>query len=299
MQIVDPHQHFWDLDANYLPWLCDPDPIPFRYGDYSTLRRNYLPADYRRDTGRFEVIGSVFVETEWHPSDPLGETAWVGALARREGLPSGVVAQAWLVRADAETVLAAHGADPLVRGIRHKPRAAARPDAVEAGAPGSMGDPAWRRGYAMLAPNRLSFDLQTPWWHLAEARDLADAFGDTMIILNHTGLPSDRSPEGLAGWRAGMRTLAGAPNARVKISGLGQPGRPWTVAANRGVVLDAIEIFGPDRAMFASNFPVDSLVADFETIFAGFDAITAELSEAERAGLFRDNARRTYRLGVP
>ena len=69
--------------------------------------------------------------------------------------------------------------------------------------------------------------------------------------------------------------------------------------ANRGVVLDAIEIFGADRAMFASNFPVDSLVADFETIFAGFDVITADLSEAERAGLFRDNARRTYRLGSP
>jgi predicted TIM-barrel fold metal-dependent hydrolase len=297
MQVVDPHQHFWDLDSNYLPWLCDPEPIPFRYGDYSALRRNYLPADYRSDAGRFEVIGSVFVETEWDPSDPLGETAWVGELARREGLPSAVVAQAWLDRADAEAVLAAHGADPLVRGIRHKPRAAPRPDAVEVGARGSMGDPAWRRGYAMLAPNGLSFDLQTPWWHLAEARDLADAFGDTLLILNHTGLPADRSPEGLVGWRAGLTALAGAPNARIKISGLGQPGRPWTVEANRSVVRDVIEIFGPDRAMFASNFPVDSLVADFETIFSGFAAIVADLSEAERAGLFRDNARRIYRLG--
>ena len=194
-------------------------------------------------------------------------------------------------------MLAAHGADPLVRGIRHKPRAAARPDAVEAGAPGSMGDPAWRRGYAMLAPNGLSFDLQTPWWHLAEARDLADAFGDTMLILNHTGLPADRSPEGLAGWRAGLKALAGAPNARIKISGLGQPGRPWTVEANRGIVLDAIEIFGPDRAMFASQLSGRQPGRRLRDHLVGFDAITADLSEAERAGLFRDNARRIYRLG--
>jgi predicted TIM-barrel fold metal-dependent hydrolase len=296
MQIVDPHQHFWDIEANYLPWLCDAEPIPFRYGDYGALKRNYLPGDYRRDAGRFEVVASVFVETEWDPSDPLGETEWAGELARAEGLPTAIVAQAWLDRDDAEAVLAAHGANPLVRGIRHKPRAAASPAAALPGAPGSMGDPAWRRGYAMLAENGLSFDLQTPWWHLAEARALAEVFGDTRLILNHTGLPADRSAEGLAGWREALLNLAAAPNTCIKISGLGQKGLPWTVEANRGIVLDAIEIFGPDRAMFASNFPVDSLVADFETIFGGFDAITADFSEAERAGLFRDNARRIYRL---
>ena len=205
-------------------------------------------------------------------------------LAAREGLPSAVVAQAWLDRDDAETVLAAHGADPLVRGIRHKPRAAAARTRSRPGAPGSMGDPAWRRGYAMLAPNGLSFDLQTPWWHLPEARDLADAFADTMIILNHTGLPSDRCAEGLRWLARGLAALAGAPNAPSRSRASASRGRPWTVEANRGVVLDAIEIFGAGRAMFASNFPVDSLVADFETIFAGFDAITADLSEAERDG---------------
>lgn len=296
MQIIDAHQHFWDIDKNYLPWLRDEPPIPFRYGDYSSLKRNYLPADYRRDAGRFEVIGSVFVETEWDPRDPVGETKWVSALAAREGLPSVMVAQAWLDRADAETVLAAHGANPLVRGIRHKPKAAKAPGLVEEGAPGSMGDPAWRRGFAMLKPNGLSFDLQTPWWHLKEARALADDFGDTTIVLNHTGLPSDRSSDGLAGWRAALKTLAGAANADIKISGIGIPGRPWTVTDNRPVVLDAIDIFGPQRVMFASNFPVDSLVATFETIFSGFDEITAGFSEIERAAMFRDNARRIYRF---
>jgi predicted TIM-barrel fold metal-dependent hydrolase len=296
MQIIDAHQHFWDLDRNYLPWLRDEPPISFRYGDYAALKRNYLPSDYRRDSGRFDVVGSVFVETEWDPRDPLGEVRWVESVRREHGLPTVMVAQAWLDRRDVADVLHAHGQSPLVRGIRHKPRAAPSPDRVELRAPGSMGDEAFRRGYALLAPNGLSYDLQTPWWHLREARDLADAFPDTQLILNHTGLPADRSETGLGGWRNAMQTLAGAPNAAVKISGLGQAGRPWSADDNRAIVLDTIEIFGTDRAMFASNFPVDSLVGSFETIFGGFDEITAGFGDSERAGLFRDNARRIYRF---
>jgi predicted TIM-barrel fold metal-dependent hydrolase len=296
MKIIDAHQHFWDLDRNYLPWLRDDPPIRFRYGDYSALKRNYLPADYRRDAEAFEIVGSVFVETEWDPTDPLGEVAWVTELRAREGLPSVMVAQAWLDRSDAPEVLAAEGRNPIVRGIRHKPRAAATPDAVEPGAPGSMGDPAFRRGYALLAPNGLGFDLQTPWWHLAEARALADAFPETRLILNHTGLPSDRSPEGLGGWRAAMLLLAGAPNAAVKISGLGQAGQPWLSDANRAIILETIAIFGPERVMFASNFPVDSLVGSFATIYGGFSDIVADFSEADRDAMFRANAARLYRI---
>lgn len=296
MKIIDAHQHFWDLDSNYLPWLRDEPPIRFRYGDYSALKRNYLPADYRQDSGDFDVVGTVFVETEWDPRDPAGEVRWVEELRRREGLPSVMVAQAWLDRNDAPEVLAQHGASPIVRGIRHKPRAAVAPDQVERGAAGSMGDPAFRRGYALLAPNDLSYDLQTPWWHLAEARELADAFPETRLILNHTGLPADRSEAGLAGWRKAMTMLSGAPNAVVKISGLGIRGRPWSATDNRDIVLATIDIFGPDRVMFASNFPVDSLVGRFETIFAGFLDITSGFSRDERNAMFHGNAVRHYRI---
>jgi predicted TIM-barrel fold metal-dependent hydrolase len=296
MQIIDAHQHFWDLDQNYLPWLKDEPPIKFRYGDYAALKRNYLPADYRRDSADFEIAGTVFVETEWDPLDPAGEVRWVEALQQREALPSVMVAQAWLDRADAAAVLEAHGRSPIVRGIRHKPRAAAKPELVQPGVPGSMDDPAFRRGYALLRPNGLSYDLQTPWWHLRQARDLADAFGDTQLILNHTGLPSDRSEDGLAGWRNALKTLAGASNVALKISGLGQAGRPWSAVDNRGVVLDAIEIFGPDRVMFASNFPVDSLVGSFRTIFSGFLDITSGFRDGERDAMFHGNAVRIYRI---
>jgi predicted TIM-barrel fold metal-dependent hydrolase len=296
LPIVDAHQHFWDLQRNYLPWLCDQEAIPFRYGDYSALRRNYLPPDYLRDAAGQNVVKTVYVETEWDPRDFVGETRWLQEIIAATGFPHAIVAGARLDDPGVETVLAGHAAFPQVRGIRHKPRAAASPAEVRPGAPGSMGDPAWRRGYALLEKNGLSFDLQTPWWHLAEAAALARDFPNTQIILNHTGLPGDRSREGLAGRRRAMQTLAAAPNVALKISGLGQPGQPWTVAANGPIVRDAIAIFGPDRCMFASNFPVDGLCADFDTIFSGFKTIVADLSHAEQLKLFHDNAVRIYRL---
>ena len=299
LPIIDPHQHFWDLSLAKHPWLRDEPPPPFRYGDPRPLRRNYLPADYRHDARGLRIVGTVYVETEWDPTDPVGETRWVGALATREGLPTAVVAQAWLGRDDIEDVLARQAACPLVRGIRHKPRAAPTPRAVEPGAPGSMGDPRWRAGYARLAAHRLSFDLQTPWWHLHEAAALARAFPDTLVVLNHTGLPADRSAEGLRGWRDGMAALAAEPNTAVKISGLGIPGNPWTADSNREIVLRAIDLFGVERAMFASNFPVDGLVSTLDTIYGGFKAIVKDFPLADRRRLFHDNAVRLYRLTVP
>ena len=296
-RIIDPHHHVWDLARNYHPWLCDPDPIPFRYGDYAVLRRNYLPADYRADAAGFEIVGSVYCEAEWDPSDPVGETRWVEEVAARDGLPSACIAQAWLDRPDVADVLAAQAASPIVRAIRHKPKAAPSPAEARRGAPGSMDDPAWRDGYGRLAAHGLSFDLQTPWWHLDAAAALARDVPETPIVLNHTGLPSDRSPEGLAGWRSALAVLAAEPNVALKISGLGQPGCAWTVEANGPVIRDAIAIFGVERCMFASNFPVDGLCASFAEIYAGFMRVVADRPRQDHDRLFHDNAVRIYRLG--
>jgi predicted TIM-barrel fold metal-dependent hydrolase len=296
LPIVDAHQHFWDLERNYLPWLSDEPPIPFRYGDYRALRRNYLPADYIRDAAGHNVVKTVYVETEWDPRDPVGETRWLQEIIGATGFPHGIVAGARLDDPEVESVLAGHSELPRVRGIRHKPKAASAPDRVEKNAPGSMGDPAWRRGFALLERYGLSFDLQTPWWHLEEAAALARDFPNIQIILNHTGLPADRSPEGLASWRAAMTTLAACANAAVKISGLGQPGQPWTVEANGPVVRDAIRILGIERCMFASNFPVDGLCASFDKIYSGFKTTVQDLPVADQRRLFHDNAIRIYRL---
>jgi predicted TIM-barrel fold metal-dependent hydrolase len=289
--IVDAHQHFWDPASHYYPWLCDEPPIPFRYGDYRAIRRRYLPPDYRADAAPYVVEKSVYVETEWDPRDPLGEMRYVETLRREHGLPSVAVAQGWLDRADAPRVLAAQAAFPFVRSIRHKPRANASPSD---GAPGGTTDAAWRAGFAELARNGLRFDLQTPWWHLREAARLAAEFATTRIILNHTGLPADRGADGIAGWKRAMAAFAACPNAAVKISGIGQPGRRWTADANREIVLTTIETFGIERCMFASNFPVDSLCATFAEIFDGFRAIVRDFSASEQRALFRDNAVAIY-----
>lgn len=294
--VIDAHQHFWDLEANYLPWLREEPQIPFRYGDYGALKRNYLPDDYRRDLDGIALEGTVFVETEWDRRDPVGETRWVHKLAKTSGLPSVMVGHVALDRDDAAEILRQQAAFPRVRGIRHKPRAAPTPDAIEKQAKGSMGDPAWRRGYALLARHRLSFDLQTPWWHLPEAAELNARFPEIPIILNHTGLPRDRSDNELTGWRAAMKIFARAPNVAVKISGLGEPGHAWTLGRNEGVILDTIEIFGEDRCMFASNFPVDGLAGSLATIYSGFAEATEKLGLTVQAKLFAGNARRIYRL---
>jgi predicted TIM-barrel fold metal-dependent hydrolase len=293
LTVVDSHHHVWDPTRHHYPWLCDEPPIAFRYGDYRAIRRPYLPPDYRADAAPYVIEKSAYVEAEWDPADPVGEMRFIDGLRREHGLPTVAVAQAWLDAPDAAAVLEQQAAFAFVRSVRHKPRANRSPTD---GAPGGMTDARWRTGFAQLARNGLRFDLQTPWWHLAEATRLAGDFPDTQIILNHAGLPADRSVEGLGGWTKAMRSFAACPNVAVKISGIGQPGQAWTVAANGAIVRTVIELFGPARCMFASNFPVDSVCASFATIFDGFREIVRDFSALEQRAMFRDNAVRLYAM---
>ncbi len=295
LPVIDAHHHFWDLALNKHPWLCGPERIPFRYGDYSPICRTYLVDDYKRDSAGHNVVKTVHMEAEWDETDPVGETRWLHELHDRTGYPHAVIGQAWFARDDIEDVLAAQASFPLMRSVRQKPASAPSPGDLTAGLPGSMSDPAFREGYRGLARHGLHYDLQCPWWHLSEATDLARDFPDTIIILNHTGLPADRSAEGLAGWRVAMKAFADRPNTAVKISGIGVPGQAWTIDLNGEIVRATIEIFGVDRCMFASNFPVDGLCATFDEIFTGFKAITAVLNPKDRRKLFHDNAMRYYR----
>ena len=291
VKIVDAHHHIWEPRKNPHPWLTGPA-IPFRYGDYAPIRAPFLWQDYDRAAAGWDVVASVTMEGEWDPSDPLGEALWLSALAQEEGRPAAHAAQAWLDADDVEDVLAAYSQMPLVRSVRHKPRANTAPG----GAPGGMMDPAFRAGFAKLSGYGLLFELQTPWWHLHEATDLADAAPDVTIVLNHTGLPADRSADGLAGWRTAMADFAKVENVRVKISGLGLAGGGWDADSNREVIRRTIDLIGPSRCMFASNFPVDSLCAGFDRIWQGFDEATSNLSASDRKALFHDTAVRTYGL---
>ena len=140
--------------------------------------------------------------------DPIGETRYASGLAAQYGLPNAIVAQAWLDQSDAAEIIAAQAAFPLVRSVRHKPGGPTAPG--ESGRT-LMADEAWRRGYALLERFGLLFDLQTPWWNLGDAVELARDFPNTTIVLNHTGLPVDRTPAGLQPWREAMARLAEQP----------------------------------------------------------------------------------------
>ncbi|WP_413733896.1 amidohydrolase family protein [Sodalis sp. RH21] len=293
--VVDAHHHFWQPAINPHPWLAPEAMIPFRYGDYSAIKREYLPPDYFADAAGHNIVETVYIDAEWEPGQPLEETRYIHQVAQTYGFPNAVVAQAWLDADDAAELLARQASFALVRSVRHKPGGAASPDAARQGERTLMSQDRWRRGYAQLEKYGLHFDLQTPWWHLAEAGRLARDFPGTLIILNHTGLPSDRSPEGLAAWHSAMGQLADEPNVVVKISGIGLAGRPWSVDDNRWIVRETIAMFGAKRAMFASNFPVDSLCGSFDTIFSGFKRIVSDMAPEDQHCLFCANARRYYR----
>jgi len=295
--VVDAHHHVWQPRLGRQPWLRPEAAISFRYGDYSPLKRDYMPEDLRADAASAGVrlVGSVTMETEWEEEDPVGEMDWTTAVAEREGLPTACVAHALLERPDVDDVLAQLAARPLVRGVRQKPGQAGSPAQADRH-PTLMGDPAWRRGYAGLARHGLGFELQTAWWHLHEAVDLVRSSPATTVVVNHAGLPSDRSDEGLAGWEAAMRQVAAVDQVLVKVSGIGRPDAPWTAEGNRRVVETCVELFGTRRTMLASNFPVDGLTATYAEVYGGFREITAGWSPEEQLDVFARTAVRHYAL---
>lgn len=298
LPIVDAHHHLWDLERNVYPWLGARPNKRFFLGDYGALRRNYLPADYRADARGHNVVATVHVEAEWDRADQLGETRWLAAVADEAGMPDAFVAHAWFDDPRVEAVLEAHAANPRVRGIRSKP---ARPGQAPAGddeARGCMSDPAWRRGFALLARYGLSWDLRVPHQQLAEAAALVGEHPDIPVVVNHTGFPWDRSEAGLEAWRASLRAIAERPNVCIKLSELGLADAPWRYEDNRRVVLEAIEIFGPQRCMFASNFPVAGLRIGFGALFDAYKRMVSDFSPGEQRALFCDNAARFYRIAI-
>ena len=251
--------------------------MQFRYGDYSRLPRRYLVEDYRRDAAQWPIARGVYMEAEWDPRDPQGEMDFIAAVRAKDGFPTVAIAQAWLDRDDIVPVLESHAGRAFVRGVRQKPK------------PGQMDDARWRAGVARLAPLGLHLELQVPYAQASEAARLARDFPGTTIVVNHAGLPpaDDRRA-----WRAALSGLAACGNVAMKISGLGN----LDAAARRDVTLTLVDLFGARRAMFASNYPVDSLKDSFDAIWRTFDDITRDLPADERRALFHDNALRIYRM---
>jgi predicted TIM-barrel fold metal-dependent hydrolase len=297
--IVDAHHHLWRLGgAVRYPWLQDAyNPARFILGDYASLCRDFDVDAYRSATERAPVVASVHVEAECARDDALAETRWLHEMAAHAPLPSAAVAWVDLLADDADERLFEQAAYPLVRGVRFKPRTSMVPGGVPDG-PGTLADPRWPRALERLAAHCLCWDLRLPFWHLGDAAQrLADA-PTVNVVLEHAGLPWDRSDEGLAAWRRGMEALAALPHVSVKLSEFGLRDAVWNEAENRRIIADALAIFGPGRCMFASNFPVAGLRVTFPALVRTFAAALAdrEWSAAEQHAVWYGNAIRIYRI---
>jgi predicted TIM-barrel fold metal-dependent hydrolase len=296
--IIDAHMHLWDLDRLYYSWLQD-TPLPNNpAGDVSPIAyKSYGLAEYRADVGDLPLTGCVHVECGLPAKDQLKETDWLQWLADNDalGLPNAIVAGAVLQDPEVGELLALHAQRRNVRGIRQIVNWHANPGKTYS-ARDMLRDDDWKRGFGLLRRHDLAFDLQIYPGQMADAARLAADHPDTRIILNHTGMPTDRDEAGLQTWRSGMQLLARRPNVVVKISGLAMVDRQWTVESFRPFVRQTIDWFGVDRCMFASNFPVEKIYGGFAKLYAAYDAITADLSDGERDRIFAGTARRIYKI---
>ena len=227
---------------------------------------------------------AVHVQAAIGSPDPVTETEWLQEAADRTGFPHAIVAYADLRDPGVEAVLERHCESPNMKGVRDF----------------SYGDylvaPDFHRGYALLEKYGLIASIAAQWPDMEKLHDLAGKFPNTVIILDHAGGPMERTSEYFNNWKQGMQTAAEADNIICKISGLGMGDHNWTVDSIRPYVLHCIETFGVERSLFATNWPVDSLWSDYDTIVNAYDEITAGFTESERRALFSANTERLYRI---
>lgn len=312
--ICDPHHHLWNRNGN-----------------------RYLLDELLADTGSgHNVVSTVFVECmSMYRADgpvemrPVGETEFVQGVAAMSASGgygetracAGIVSFADLSLGDAvRPVLEAHiAASPnRFRGIRHASGWHESPDVRNSHTnppQGLLGMDEFRKGFAHLGQLGLSFDSWFYHHQLAELADLAWAFPETTIILDHFGGPLGTGPyegkldEVYRDWRAAIGEVAACQNVVAKLGGVNMPvngfgwekrERPATsdelVAATKHYYLDTIELFGPERCMFESNFPVDKASVSYPVLWNAFKKMVAGFRDDEKDALFHDTATRVYRL---
>jgi predicted TIM-barrel fold metal-dependent hydrolase len=293
LPFVDAHVHLWDLGRIQYPWLTAPFRDDGPNGSVEAIAVDYGLDDYLGEAAAWNVAGIVHVEAGAHPAWALDESDWLQSIADERGMPNAIIAFAALDDPKVDALLAAHAVRPNVRGVRHIVNWHADPARSYTARDLTL-DAGWAHGFGLLGKHGLSFDLQAyPGQFAGLARIIARHPG-TEVIVNHAGMGVD----GEADWRAGMQALAALPNVSVKISGLGFAFRPWRADAVRDRVRAAIDLFGADRAMFASDFPTDRLFAPFDATLGALAEAVADFTEAERRALFARNANRIYRLGL-
>ncbi|MEY2927569.1 MAG: hypothetical protein RL367_2046 [Pseudomonadota bacterium] len=316
LPIIDAHHHVWigapliDLYELYDPEWLYADKAGTGHNVIATLFTDSHSA-YRRDGPEsLKVVG----ETEF--AHEIAEEA-----NRRGGRVAGacatIVARADMLLGSAVAeILDAHAAaSHRFRGVRHMVAWTPEMQIIPGVTGGEMGRPEFRAAIAELAKRDLSFDVYLLQPQLAELTDLARAFPGMRFILDHLGTPmavgryAGKAAAGFADWKRDMADLATCANVTVKLGGLnmGMAGvdaterdRPFSsrevATAQREFVLTAIDLFGVDRCMFESNFPIDMRGISYDIVWNGFKRITQDFSPGEREALFAGTARRVYRV---
>jgi predicted TIM-barrel fold metal-dependent hydrolase len=296
MRVVDPHVHLWDTERVCYPWLAKPG---MAYsGDNRLLPRNHDVGAFLRSAGNTDVLMTVNIEAI--PADPLAEAHWLQSLAdtaENRGHPHGIVAYADLSRPDAPRVLELLSVYPNVRGIRQVLNVHKDPR-YNYVARNYLLERQWRANLRELVRRGWSFDLQIYPSQVPAALEVVGTNESLSFIINHAGMFVDRdSPQGYREWRDGLRRLAARPNTALKLSGFAMFDHHWTVESFRPYVLEAIDAFGTERCMFASNFPIDGLHAPYGALWSAYAQIVSGMSADERENLFVNNAIKYYRLG--
>jgi L-fuconolactonase len=308
--------------------ICDPH---HHFFDHPNL--HYMTEELLADINSgHNITSTVFIECgsgyrQEGPKEmrPVGETEFVRKLSTKGGngttaIAAGIVGNANLMLGKAvEPVLAAHieAGKGNFCGIRGN---AARDPHAELSTPmsppqGILLDARFREGFFYLQKYNLSFDVWMYFHQMRELADLARAFPNTPMILNHIGGPILTGPyigkdeEVWAEWRGGITALAECSNVVVKLGGIGMPiyGFGWDkravppdsvelAEAMSPYLLYCIEHFGVDRCMFESNFPIDKVSYSYNVIWNAFKRIVKDFSQDEKMALFHDTAAQVYRL---
>jgi L-fuconolactonase len=275
--MIDSHQHFWNYDAAQYEWIDR---------SMSALRHDFLPEDAHVVMKPLGVTGTIAVQARQSEA----ETEWLIELANDDPFIRGVVGWIDLRAADVERQLERVGQESCVVGVRH---------VVQAEPAGFLDDPAFRLGVAALERYDLVYDILIYERQMAEAARFAAAFPAQRMVLDHLGKPDIRHGE-FAQWRTGLAALAALPHVWCKLSGLVTEAdwHAWTPAQLRPYLDAALELFGPARVMFGSDWPVCTVAASYEQVLALVRESIAEYSPDEQAQILGHTAEAVYLSGV-
>jgi predicted TIM-barrel fold metal-dependent hydrolase len=291
--IIDAHHHIWRRADQ--PWLNGPT-VPRIFGPHEAIRRDYPIGEYLDDIRNTGVVASVYVQTNWAPERAIEEVAWVSETADAHGFPHAIVGFADLASDALPAMLDAMARYKRLKGVRQQVHWHDNPQYRFAPRPDVITDPAWRRGLAQLAPRGLLFELQVFTSQMTLGAELARAFPQTTFVLEHAGMLEDTSDAGRAAWRTGMRQLADCPNMFVKLSALGTFVHRATLADVQPIVSDTVTLFGAERCLWGSNFPIEKIWTDYTTVVGNIRQAVSHLPASAQRQILYETAARLYGL---